>query len=100
MDPARRVPVCGCAVSKHTAYPGMELLLSSTVFVLSTKPNALQAGRSRGRGPAPRLQYYFTDIVNWLLLAALDVIWAAYESPPLEAVDQVSNRTLRFWGRM
>ena len=27
-------------------------------------------------------QYYFTDIVNWLLLAALDVIWAAYESPP------------------
>ena len=42
-------------------------------------------------------QYWFTDIVNWLLLAALDLIWAAYKTPPLEAADQVSNRTLCFW---
>ena len=45
-------------------------------------------------------QYCFTNIVNWLLLAALNVIWAAYESPPLAAEDQVSNKTLCFWGRM
>ena len=56
MDLAGRVPICGDAMSKHTAYLGMALLLSSAVSVLSTKPNTLQAGCSRGTGPAPRLQ--------------------------------------------
>ena len=32
-------------------------------------------------------------------VAALDLIWAAYETPPLEAADQVSNGALLCCGR-
>ena len=32
-------------------------------------------------------------------VAALDLICAAFETPPLEAADQVNNRALLCWGR-